>query len=98
MINVAAWRRKQNLSAVEYWTKLPISLRQTHCWLGTANSSRRSMMALPSEDLDGRAPPAKWRIWWSDWLRTIAIGVIGEFSVPCQISDTVLPVASSRTY
>jgi transposase InsO family protein len=53
MINVAAWRRKPNLSAVEYWTKLLTSLRPTHCWPGTANSSRRNTMALPSEDLDG---------------------------------------------
>ena len=61
----------------------------THCWLGTASSSRRSMMALPSEDLDGHAPPAKLRIWWSEWLRRIVIGDIGGFSVPCPISATV---------
>src|SRR5215469_6387875 len=37
--------------------RLPTSLRRTHCWLGTANSSRTSMMALPSADRDGRIIP-----------------------------------------
>ncbi len=48
------------------------------------------MMALPSEDLDGHAPPANLRIWWSAWLRRIGIGDIAEFSVPCPTSATVL--------
>ena len=62
---------------------------------GTVNWSRTSMMALPSEDLDGRAPPAKLKTWWSAWLRRIGIGAIGGFSVPCPISATVSPAEPS---
>src|SRR5262245_46281851 len=88
MINVAALRRKRNLSAVEYWTKLPTSLPQTHCWPGTGSWLPKSMMALPSEDPDGHPLPENLKIWSSAWHSRIGIGDTVEFSVPCSISDT----------
>ena len=57
-----------------------------------------SMTAVPSVDPDGHAPPTKSRPSLSAWLKRIAIGDTGGFSVPCPTLVTASLAAPLPTF